>query len=89
MTESATAFFQQVGQKVCGYGRLTYSEQALLSVLSDIDFDINEVSGDKLVSAIEVVTRELAFRTQERLVETVHDSAQSREFSAAVRTAAP
>ena len=80
---AAQQFFDAVGQRVVGYGRLSSSEMALLSVLTDPEFDFNDVSGGKLREAIEVLHRELAFRTPARLVETIHDSRRTKEYRAA------
>jgi hypothetical protein len=80
---AAQQFFDAVGQRVVGYGRLSSSEMALLSVLTDEEFDFNDVSGGKLREAIEVLHRELAFRTPARLVETIHDSRRAKEYRAA------
>ncbi|MCS4089885.1 hypothetical protein [Rhizobium sp. BK176] len=80
---AAQRFFDAVGQRVVGYGRLSSSEMALLSVLTDQEFDFNDVSGGKLREAIEVLHRELAFRTPARLVESIHDSRRTNEYRAA------
>lgn len=80
---AAQQFFDAVGQRIVGYGRLSSSEMALLSVLTDQEFDFNDVSGGKLREAIEVLHRELAFRTPARLVETIHDSRRTKEYRAA------
>ncbi|MCV9963814.1 hypothetical protein OIU34_18210 [Pararhizobium sp. BT-229] len=77
--QAAQLFFDAVGKRIGGYGRLSASELALLSVVTDADFDFNEVSGDKLREAIRVLHRELAFRTPERLVETLHGSSRLKE----------
>jgi hypothetical protein len=84
--EAAQTFFDDVGRRIGGYGRLGPSELALLGVLTDADFDFNDITGQKLREAVQVLHRELAFRTPERLVETLHDSARLKEFKAAAAT---
>ncbi|MBY3433119.1 hypothetical protein HFN89_02850 [Rhizobium laguerreae] len=79
---AAQLFFDSVGKRIGGYGRLSSSEMALLSVLTDADFDFNDVSGDTLREAAAVLHRELAFRTPARLVETIHDSRRAKEYVA-------
>ncbi|MDW9478722.1 hypothetical protein GOB57_08395 [Sinorhizobium meliloti] len=79
----AQAFFDQVGKRVGGYGRLSPSEMAILAVLKDVGFDHNDLSGERLRAAVDVIHREIAFRTPERLLETAHDSRREHQTAAA------
>lgn len=79
---AAEELFANIGNRIVGYGKLSPSEHSLLSVLTDIEFDVNDLSSQQMRDAIEVACRELTFRTFEQLVETVHDSARAKEFRA-------
>jgi hypothetical protein len=76
----ATVLFDAVAKRIGGIGRLNPSELALLNVLTDSEFDLNEIAGENIRAALDVLHRELAFRTPERLVETTHDSKRAKEY---------